>query len=177
MMNKLLAVVGLLVVLVLAGAACGSDSDGSIEVNDARFRTTPNDLGAGYLTIENSTDDPITLIGASSPDVGRIELHESTMSDDGVMQMAERPEGFTVEPGDTVSLEPGGKHLMLFEPEPPGDELEFTLDFGSEQLVVMATLDEAGSASSMDEMDDTESGDGDDMDGMDDMDDMDESGG
>ena len=42
-----------LVTLVIVLASCGDD--GTIEVIDARFRITPNDLGAGYLTITNST--------------------------------------------------------------------------------------------------------------------------
>lgn len=151
--NQFLRFLVLLIALTAVAASCGSDDSGSVEIVDAKFRTTPNDLGAGYLTIENSTDDPITLVGASSPEVGRIELHESTMNDDGVMQMIPRPEGFTVEPGEQISLEPGGKHLMLFDPEPAGDELEITLDFDSLDIVVTAELTDAiGGSDSMDEM-------------------------
>ena len=132
--------------LVFVLASCGDDAR-TIEVIDAQFRTTPNDLGAGYLTITNGTDDAVTLVGASSPDVERIELHESTMTD-GVMQMAARPEGFEIGAGEKVLLESGGEHLMLFGPHPQGDKLEITLDFGSEQIEILATFDEAGSASS-----------------------------
>lgn len=134
--------------MVVVLTACGDDGSGPIEVFNAEFRTTPNDLGAGYLTIANGTEESITLVGASSPDVTRIELHESTLNDEGVMQMRARPEGFIVGAGEQVSLQPGGKHLMLIEPDPPGDELVLTLDFGSEQLVVTASFDEAASATS-----------------------------
>ncbi|QKK01935.1 MAG: copper chaperone PCu(A)C [Pseudomonadota bacterium] len=47
----------------------------------------------------------------------------------GVMRMR-RLEQLTVEPGETVSLEPGGKHLMLMRPGErlsQGDEIPVTL--------------------------------------------------
>ena len=143
---KLLRVLALSITLAVVAMSCGDDSSGTIGVLNAEFRLTANDLGAGYMTITNGTDDTITLVAVSSPEVGRVELHESMMNDEGVMQMLPRPEGFTVEPGGQISLESGGKHLMLIDPEPTGDELEFTLDFGSEQLVATAAFDEAGSA-------------------------------
>ena len=143
---RILRVLALLITLAVVAVSCGDDSSGSIDVQNAEFRLTANNRGAGYLTITNGTDDTITLVGASSSEVGRVELHESMMNDAGEMQMIPRPEGFTVGPGGQIMLESGGKHIMLFDPEPTGDELEFTLDFGSEQLVVTAAFDEAGSA-------------------------------
>ena len=130
---RLLGLGLVILTLGLFAISCGDADSGNIEVLDAQFRTTPNDLGAGYLTIANSTDEPITLRGASSPEVTRIELHESMMQD-GVMRMTARPEGFTVGAGEEVVLAPGGKHLMLFEPEPTGDQLEITLDFAAHAL-------------------------------------------
>ena len=166
MINKLaLRILAILVGLTLLATACGSDDAGSVTVVDAQFRTTPNDLGAGYMTISNGTDESVTLIGASSPDVERIELHESSINDEGVMQMEQRPGGFTIEPGGEAVLEPGGKHLMLFGPTATGEELELSLDFGDEQVVVMATFDEEGSAAADQDMD---SMGADDMDSMDD---------
>ena len=152
---RILPLLALVTTMALVAMSCGDDSSGTIEVLDAEFRLTANNRGAGYLTITNDTDGTITLVGASSSEVGRVELHESMMNDEGEMQMIPRPEGFTVGPGGRISLESGGKHLMLFDPEPTGDELEFTLDFGSEQLVVTAAFDEAGSAAG-DVMADTE---------------------
>lgn len=172
-LRSLTRLFGAALLIAVIAAACGSDDAGGIDVSEAQFRTTPNGLGAGYLTISNTTDDPVTLRAASSPEVERIELHESEMQD-GVMQMTPRPEGFTVDPGAQVVLEPGGKHLMLFSPEPSGDELQITLDFGTETIVVAAEFDAEASAAH-DGMDDMDSGEMDDGD-MEEMDDATTSG-
>ena len=175
-LRSLTRLLGSALLIAVIAAACGSDDSGRIDVSEAQFRTTPNGLGAGYLTISNTTDDPVTLRAASSPEVERIELHESEMQD-GVIKMTPRPEGFTVDPGAQVVLEPGGKHLMLFSPEPSGDELQITLDFGTETIVVAAEFDAEASAAhdDMGGMDDMDSGEMDDGD-MDEMNDATTSG-
>lgn len=140
---------GLLLMAVVA-TACG-DSGGSIEVEDARYRLSRTDLGAGYLSVTNSTGDPVTLLGASAEGVGRIELHESMAAADGTMSMEARPQGFTIAAGETVTLEPGGKHLMLFDPQSDVQDLTIELDFGDETVQVVAEFDEAASAAASDE--------------------------
>jgi copper(I)-binding protein len=82
-------------VLVLAGTACGSDSNdetsstttevGAITIGDPWCRTSPDmtDRGACYMTIENATDDTTALVSASVPSsvAGKVELHETTAAD------------------------------------------------------------------------------------------------
>lgn len=135
------------VALVLFATACGG-SDGSIEIEDARYRLSREDLGAGYLTITNTTGDEVTLEAASAPGVGRIELHETSAADDGTMSMQPRPDGFVIADGETVSLQPGGKHLMIFDPTGT-DDLTITLDFGDETVEVVASYDAEASAAAM----------------------------
>lgn len=149
-------------------ASCGG-SDGSIQVEDARYRLARPDLGAGYLSITNTTGADVTLQSAAADGVGRIELHESTMSDDGAMTMQEIEEGFTIADGETVVLEPGGKHLMLFDPEGT-DDLDLVLDFGDETIEVTAAFDAEASAGAMNEDDSDSMDDGDMEDSMDDGD-------
>lgn len=170
MKKTLTRVLGALVAVVLLATACGG-SDGSIEVLDARYRLSRSDLGAGYLTVTNTTGSDVTLQAASAPGIGRIELHESLASDDGVMSMEPRPDGFVIPAGETVSLQPGGKHLMLFDAEGTED-LTITLDFGDESIEVLAAYDADASAAAMsdDAMDDMDHS----MDDME-MDDMDHS--
>ena len=143
-MRKFSRVLAIFAAVLLTAAACGGGDSGSIQVENASFRLTPNDLGAGYVTITNTTSDAVTLAGASAEGIGRIELHE-TMQNDGIVNMEARPEGFTIEPGETIALEPGGKHMMLFEPSVDGDVM-INLDFGSEIVPVLASFDELGSA-------------------------------
>ncbi len=75
----------------------------------------PGRTMAGFVTIHNQGDADITLVDATSPQFGRIELHTMTM-DEGVMRMR-RLDELVVTSGRKVVLQPGGRHLMLFEPE------------------------------------------------------------
>jgi copper(I)-binding protein len=67
--------------------------------------------GAGYLTIANRGTAPDRLLSATSPAAGRLELH-THIRDGDVMRMREVP-AIDVPPGQTVTLRPGGLHLML----------------------------------------------------------------
>ena len=142
---RALLVVLALALALLATACGGSDDAGAIEVDDARYRIARSDLGAGYLSITNTTDTDVTLESASAEGVGRIELHESLLGDDGTMAMEARPNGFVVAAGQTVTLEPGGKHLMIFDPVGT-DDLTVTLDFGDKTIQVVAAYDAEASA-------------------------------
>lgn len=159
MKQSLLRALLVLTALVLVAASCGgSDDAGAIEIEDARYRLARADLGAGYLSISNTTGSDVTLRGASAEGVGRIELHESLLGDDGTMAMAARPEGFVIASGETVTLEPGGKHLMLFDPTGT-DDLTISFDFGDQTIDVLAAYDAEASASAMsdDAMEETDS--------------------
>ena len=104
------------------------------------------DLGAAYMQITNDTDETVVFVGASAAGAGRIELHETLAGADGTMSMEERTEGFAIAPGETLSLEPGGADLMIFDPTDVGDELELVLDFGDQTVTVPAAFDESQSA-------------------------------
>ena len=74
-------------------------------------------------------------------DFDRSALHEMSMAA-GVMKMHELPK-LEVPPHADVTLEPGARHLMLFDPKRPlkaGDRvvLEFTVQ---ERPAINATLD------------------------------------
>lgn len=71
---------------------------------------------AGYLTLTNDGERAVTVGGASSPDFARLSLHRS-VERDGQARM-EPVEALTVDPGGRAVLEPGGLHLMMFEPAP-----------------------------------------------------------
>jgi copper(I)-binding protein len=67
---------------------------------------------AGYLTIVSSSDQPDALVSASSPVAGSVEIHESTTDAGGMMGM-HPVDRIEVPAGGTVTLQPGGFHLML----------------------------------------------------------------
>ena len=64
MKNSVARIALLLTALMLLATACGgSDDSGAIEIQDARYRLARADLGAGYLSISNTTDTDVTLRG------------------------------------------------------------------------------------------------------------------
>jgi copper(I)-binding protein len=85
---------------------------------------------AVYFTLDNPGDTPLRLVAAETDVAERTELHETTM-EGGVMRM--RPvEGVDVPPGGSVTLEPGGLHVMLLGVRrdlAAGDTFALTLRF------------------------------------------------
>lgn len=119
--------------LLLALAACGQTAEApaaaqaplaQLRIENAWAAPTPGgvEVSAGYLTITNPTNAEDALIGVSSPRAARAEVHEMTM-EGGVMQMravARLP----IAAGQTVTLAPGGRHLMFFDVTQPFAESE-----------------------------------------------------
>lgn len=118
--------------------ACASEPAAPLRVVGAWVRAVPPvaPMTAGYLRIEN--DGPAdALVGASSPQAERVELHETVTSGDRVaMEPRDRLE---VPAGGTLELRPGGAHLMLRGYRAPegGGTVELRLRFasGRESLV------------------------------------------
>ena len=102
---------------LLASAATLPAWAANLSVTDAWARATmPGQKVSGaYMQIRSDAD--ARLISASSPAVPRVELHEMKMDGD-VMRMRE-VEAIELPKGKTVSLEPGGFHIMLMNlPQP-----------------------------------------------------------
>jgi copper(I)-binding protein len=106
---------------------------GDLVLEHAWARATPGGakVGGGYLAIENKGTTPDKLIGGSSPAAGKIEVHEMAMNN-GVMTMRPVNGGLLIPPGQSVTLAPGGYHLMMMELKSPlkkGDKVPVTLKF------------------------------------------------
>ncbi len=93
-------------------------------------------MSAGYLSLTNNTDAPIRVTRVSSPQFASVELHESTV-EDGVARMREIPE-LVVPPRGAVTLERGGKHLMLMRPSGDSDNVSLSFYDGDELLLSIA---------------------------------------
>lgn len=70
-------------------------------------------MTAGYLQITNPGSEPLVIVGAESPLFNAVEVHGTEMVD-GMARMRHQ-DSVTVAPGETVSFEPGGLHLMLMQ--------------------------------------------------------------
>lgn len=69
---------------------------------------------AAYLEIENRSAEPLTINSITSPQFGRIEMHETVIENDIARMRAIK--SLTVAEHSRVQFAPGGKHLMLFDP-------------------------------------------------------------
>ena len=130
--SSMLALLALAVVCVRPVAAQQAKI-GDLVLDHAWARATPGGakVGGGYLAIENQGTTPDKLIGGSSPAAGKIEVHEMAMNN-GVMTMRPVNGGLPIPAGQSVTLAPGGFHLMLMELKSPlkkGDKVPVTLKF------------------------------------------------
>lgn len=121
-----------LVVLIAAG--CGDAGGPKYGISDLRILAPLPGTSAAvaYFSVTNSGDDSLEVVRVTSPEFGRAELHESTVTD-GVVRM-HALDSLSVPPGKTVALREGGVHVMLLEPHEP-----LTLD-----SAVTLVLTEAG---------------------------------
>ncbi|MCC5826963.1 copper chaperone PCu(A)C [Alkalimonas sp.] len=97
---------------------------------------------AGYLTLHNPSDQLRQLVAVHSDAFARVELHTHTHVD-GMMRMVQ-VDAIDIPASGKVALQPGGLHLMLFEPQQSLEEnqsvpLQLQFDDGS-QLQLDARL-------------------------------------
>ena len=128
-----------LIAALIASAISLPSWAANISVTDAWARTTMpgQPVSGAYLQIQSDAD--ARLIGVSSSVVPRVELHEMKMDGD-VMRMRE-VKSIDLPKGKTVTLEPGGYHIMLMNlPKPiaAGDMIPLTLvvESGGKQQTV-----------------------------------------
>lgn len=139
----------LIAAMAIGITACGGDDSGGIEIDDpwARTSATVQNAGAAYMTL-TAGDTADTLVGVSvdSSVAGMAQLHESVTGADGMMMMRAVP-SIEVPANASVSLEPGGYHVMLMnlaEPLVAGAEFDLTLEFeGAGDVVVTVTVRDA----------------------------------
>ena len=102
--------------------------------------TLPNQpVGGGFLQITNPGLEDDRLIAVSTPIAGRAEIHEMAMQGD-TMKMRQIAQGLPIPAGATVTLEPGGYHLMFMGLEGPlveGEKFEATLIFENAGAMVV----------------------------------------
>ena len=67
--------------------------------------------GAGYMTITNTGDTPDRLLEVRA-DFPSVTLHGTETDAQGVIRMI-RVAGIEIQPGETVTLAPGGMHVMF----------------------------------------------------------------
>jgi copper(I)-binding protein len=132
MFCKIFALTVLLSTLALP--AQGADvTIGQLKISAPWARATPKGapVGGGYLTITNMGSEPDRLVAVASAVSRNGEVHQLSM-DNGVMKMRPVSGGLEIKPNETVTLSPGGYHIMftgLQKPLKQGDHFQATLTF------------------------------------------------
>jgi copper(I)-binding protein len=129
---------------VLAGLllACvgtlASAASSTITVDGGWVRWLPSELpAAGYMTITNTGDKPVALVGMTSPDYGMAMLHQTT--NDGSTSKMIMIDKLTIPAHGKVQFSPGNYHVMLEQPKrtlAPGDHIQLQLKFSDGETVV-----------------------------------------
>jgi len=126
-MKKFISLIAVLGLSVAGLSACSNSdkADGAISISEPVVRGKY--MTGSFMTIENSSDEDITLTGGSSDVAGVIEIHE--VIDGSMVPMAE---GLVIPANGDVKLRMGGYHVMLMELNSElkaGDEVTVTLKF------------------------------------------------
>jgi periplasmic copper chaperone A len=109
-----ICLVGLAPFLAAIPAGLSQAGEAGVRIENAWARATPegSTVGAAYANIQ-AAGAADTLVSASSPVAGRVEIH-THLVEDGVMKMR-RLEKLAIGAGETAKLKPSGDHIMLFD--------------------------------------------------------------
>lgn len=123
--------------VVLLIAACAPEPGPPLVISELDItRPMPGrSMSAGYLLLENRSDQPIDVTRIESPEFGRVEMHE-TVIEDGIARMR-RMTVLEVPANGSVRLERGGRHLMLMQPAADIDRVRLDL-YSGDSLVLTA---------------------------------------
>lgn len=110
----------------LALPVCACDTDIVVKHAWARATVPGQPVSGAYFEI--SAAKPAKLLRVDSPAAGMVEVHEMKL-DGGVMKMRAL-DALPLPAGQTVTLKPGGTHVMLMQLKQPlkvGSKLALTL--------------------------------------------------
>lgn len=106
-----------------------------MDVQDLWTRPTPQGAqnAAFYMSIANNTGQDDALVEVRVEACGSVELHQTSVDDEGVMRMEPVAEGRVPLPdGETIVLGPGELHVMcvgVAEPLTAGQQIPMTVVF------------------------------------------------
>ena len=114
-------------------AASHEVDNGAITVADQRVRASlgVNPNTAGYAVISNAAARGDRLLGAACTCAREVQLHVMSTTN-GVMRMGPATAGLAVPARGTLTLAPGGAHLMILglrQPVRAGERVTMTLRF------------------------------------------------
>ena len=135
-MNRTALIIAALSAALATSPALAHDyTVGSLKIDHPWARATPKgaSVGGGYMKITNTGTAPDRLVGGTTDISRRFEVHEMKM-EDGVMKMRPVVSGIEIKPGQTVTFDPSGYHVMfvgLNEQLMQGGHFKATLQFAN----------------------------------------------
>ena len=126
----------LFAILMCSALPTWAASCAGLQVENGWIRSAPPGatMMAGYATVKNSNTKARTLRDVSGKDFEAIEVHK-TVVENGVSKMVYL-ETVDVPASGSARFEPGGMHLMLFNPKralKAGDTLELAFSCGGKK--------------------------------------------
>lgn len=121
----------------------------SVRIHNAWIRSAPSNVRvlAAYMTITNTSIETRALTAVSSTFFKKIEIHRTEVHN-GMAKMISQNK-LIISAGETVSLEPGGYHLMLIDPvsvPKEGEQVDMELRFDDGSILNIKAPVRAGSA-------------------------------
>ncbi|MCT1368207.1 copper chaperone PCu(A)C [Kocuria sp. HSID16901] len=124
-----------------SSSASASSSDTGLKVEQPWAKAAKTGMTAVFGKLTNTTDHDIVISSATTNASDEVQLHETVIDPKtGGSSMQEKKDGFTLKPGETKELKPGGDHIMLMKLKCSllaGDSLKVTLNVKDGQSVVM----------------------------------------
>ena len=93
-------------------------------------------MSAGYFKLTNNSGQAISISHVTSPQFASVQMHETIIKDEVARMVA--LETLVLQPGETVSFEPGGKHPMLMRPVDDIDSV--TLEFFAGESLLLSVI-------------------------------------
>ena len=133
---KRLALLSASILLATTLTGCASEHAEELHIDNGWVRVSEysdhvDGMTGVFAEFTNHTDHDITILGGSAEIASIVEAHEVVMAD-GEMKMQKKEGGIVIPAGESLTLEPGGLHIMLMglkEAILDGDKVTLTIDF------------------------------------------------
>ena len=126
-----------------------ADSAQALTISDAWIKATDEQMTGAFGVVTNNTDADIQITGGSAEIAGMVELHETAADGSGGMSMRQKEGGFSVAPGESLTFQPGGDHIMLMKLKNPvaaGEAVQITLKTSAGDIPLEFTAKEFSGA-------------------------------
>ena len=128
--------------LALVGCAPATSEPVAPTASDVWIKAQPELMDGMAMTglfgtFENPTDEDITLLGGVADQQWtdtKLDAHEVVKNDAGEMVMQEAKGGIVIPAHGSVTLKPGGYHVMFWDLKKPiavGDTVKATIEFSN----------------------------------------------